>query len=65
MNGDEDRKKALARLYHLLDKHFDAEYLTLLAYDLGLEYDNLRGERKVNKARDLVDQMERNGRIPE
>ncbi|MCI0397800.1 MAG: ATP-binding protein [Chloroflexi bacterium] len=64
MNGEQDNQVATSsRLYRLLDQHFDREQLKLLAYDLGYDYDNLSGERKLNKAQDLVAQMERKGQL--
>jgi hypothetical protein len=54
----------LTHLRQLLTTHFDAEELRTLSLDLGVEYDNLRGEGRTNKARELVAYLERRGRIP-
>jgi hypothetical protein len=53
------------QLRQLLTDHFDAEELCTLCFDLGVDYDNLRGEGKTNKVRELVAYLERRGRIPE
>jgi len=37
-----------------MDQHFDAEELRTLCADLCVDYDNLQGEGKAAKARELV-----------
>jgi hypothetical protein len=53
------------RLRQLLMKHFNAEELRTLCFDLGEDYDDLPGEGKANKARELIGHLERCNRIPE
>ena len=54
-----------ATLHRLTDQHFDVEELRTLCHELGVDYDNLRGEGKTAKARELVRFMERHGRLSE
>jgi hypothetical protein len=58
------RQAYLTHLRQLLTTQFDAEELRTLSRALGVEYDNLRGEGRTNKARELVAYLERRGRIP-
>jgi hypothetical protein len=51
------------KLRELLTNHFDDEELRTLCFDLGIDYDDLRGEGKASKARELVTYLERRGRI--
>jgi hypothetical protein len=60
-NVELDRTK----LRQLLSTHFDEEELRTLCFDLGMSYDDLRGEGVPHKARELVAYLERRGRIPE
>lgn len=53
------------RLAQLIDETYDTEELQNLCFDLGLDYGNLRGERKASKARDLVSHMDKLGRLAE
>jgi hypothetical protein len=53
------------QLRQWLSAHFDEEELRTLCFDLGLSYDDLRGEGAPHKARELVAYLERRGRIPE
>jgi formylglycine-generating enzyme required for sulfatase activity len=55
----------LRRLRQLIDRHFDLEETRTLCFDLGLRYDGLRGEDKTAKVRELVDFMDRQGRLDE
>lgn len=55
----------LIKLRRLVASHFDLEELRTLCFDLGINYDDLRGEGNANKARELVAYFERRGRIPE
>ena len=61
------RKEVFERghLRRLLVEHFDIEDLRTLCFDLGEDYDSLRGEGKAGKARELVAYLERCGRISE
>jgi Effector-associated domain 7 len=44
-------------------EHFDDEELRTLCFDVGVDYDNLRGQGKEAKARELIDYMQRQGRL--
>jgi hypothetical protein len=55
----------LTTLHRLLTRHFDREDLHTLTFDLGIVYDDLRGEGRASKARELVLLMARQGRLPE
>ncbi|MCP4518188.1 MAG: hypothetical protein GY824_23525, partial [Delftia sp.] len=44
---------------------FDKEELLTLCFDLGVDYDDLRGEGKTNKARALITFLERRGQLAE
>lgn len=53
-----------ARLRLAIGRHFSLEEIRLLCHDLGVDYDNLRGETKDGKAAELVDFMARANRMP-
>ena len=55
----------LAELHKLLMEHFDQGELKTLCLYMGVDYDILNGEGKANKARELVQYLERRGRITE
>ena len=48
-----------------LVRYFDDEELRTLCYDLGVDYDDLRGEGKAAKARELVTFLDHRNRIAE
>jgi hypothetical protein len=52
----------LAQLYRLLDRHFNLNELRDLCFELRVDYDNLPGEIKAAKARELVAYFARPGR---
>lgn len=52
------------RLRRLLATRFSAAELRALCFDLGIDYENLRGEGKAEKAGALVDYLEDRERIP-
>jgi hypothetical protein len=54
-----------AALRRFLEAHFSDGELRDLCFDLQIEYDNLPGERKADKARELVTYAQRHGRAPE
>jgi len=58
------RRRYLTRLRQILVTHFEGELRTL-CFDLGVDYDDLRETGKANKARELVEYLERRNRIPE
>jgi Effector-associated domain 7 len=49
----------------MLDKHFNMEELRTLCFDLDVDFDNLRGEGKTGKARELVVFLDSHDRIHE
>ncbi|HEX6385577.1 MAG TPA: effector-associated domain EAD1-containing protein [Anaerolineae bacterium] len=53
------------QLRNILAEHFDEEDLRTLCFDLGVRYDDLGGRSNASNARELVDFMERNGRLAE
>jgi hypothetical protein len=57
--------RLLTRLRQILATRFDLGELRTLCFDLGIDYDDLPGEGKANKARELVACLDRHGRIPE
>lgn len=46
-----------------IEQYFNQSELRTFCYDLGVEYDNLRGETHSEKSRDFVDQMVSRGRF--
>lgn len=57
--------EALQALRQALDDHFGAGDLRDLAFDLAIEYDDLPGETRKHKARELVVYCYRRGRLEE
>jgi predicted NACHT family NTPase len=53
----------LTDLHALLTEYFNLEELRALCFDLGLDYDELRGEIKSAKARELITVMLRQSRL--
>jgi formylglycine-generating enzyme required for sulfatase activity len=49
----------------MINDSFNEEELRTLAFDLQVDYDSLPGQGKAAKARELVAEMSRSGRIPE
>ena len=56
-------RKLLAGLRQILVSRLDEGELRTLCFDLGVDYDNLPGEGKANKARELVIYLEHRNRI--
>jgi AAA+ ATPase superfamily predicted ATPase len=54
-----------AELHKSLISFFDTSELYSLCFDLGINYDDLPGEGKAQKARELILYLERHSRIPE
>jgi hypothetical protein len=50
-------------LQEKLENHFNENELRSLCFDLGVDYENLGGEGKVGKARELIGHQERRGDI--
>ena len=53
----------LTALHQLLIQHFDDSELQTLCFDLGVDYENLPGQTKADKARELVEYMQRRNRL--
>jgi tetratricopeptide (TPR) repeat protein len=49
----------LTNLHRFITEHFDLEELRTLCFDLGIEYDDLGGEGRSDKARELLRRMGR------
>ena len=58
-------REYLIRLRQTLTGRFDVGELRTLCFDLGLDYDDLPGEGRASKARELIRYLERRGRIPD
>ena len=56
--------EVLVSLRQILTERFNDDELRSLCFDLGVDYDNLGGEGKAGKARELVAYLERRGDIP-
>ena len=54
-----------SRLRQVLAERFDEGELRTLCFDLGIEYDDLPGKGRADKARELVAYLERRDRIPD
>ena len=57
--------ETLTALRDLLVRHFNLEELRTLCADVGVDYDNLGGEGKEARARELVKYLNRRGRLPQ
>ncbi len=57
------KDKRLLRLFGLLNKHFSASELQTLCFALGIDYQDLEGSTRIDKARELVRYCERHNRI--
>ncbi len=55
----------LADIRRLITERLDVEDIRTLCFDLGVDYDRLRGEGKGGKARELVALLHRQERLPE
>jgi hypothetical protein len=58
-----DREPFITQLFHILATRFDEGELRTLCFNLSLDYDDLPGEGKANKARELISFLERRDRI--
>ncbi len=56
-------RERMIRLRELLNQRLDLEELRTLGFDLGIEYDSLRGEGKTAKLRELLIYLERRNEI--
>jgi hypothetical protein len=55
----------LAKLHQLISQTFDKDDLHTLCFTLGLDYEELPGERKSTKVRELLQAVVKTGRLPE
>jgi hypothetical protein len=55
----------LTNLHRLLDQYFSLEEIRTLCFDLGVDYDSVRGEGKSARIRELILALGRNGRLAE
>lgn len=53
------------RLFELLTERCDEEEIRTFCFKLGLDYDDLRGDSKKSKARELIDYLSRRERLSE
>ncbi|MCA9948972.1 MAG: hypothetical protein KDE48_04965 [Anaerolineales bacterium] len=56
---------SIIRLRQVLSNYFNESELQDIAFDLGVDYENLPGRAKGDKARELIAYLERRGRISE
>lgn len=59
------QQEHLIKLHRILSTHFDENELRTLCFNLGVDYDDLPGKGKANKARELTGYSARHGRISE
>ena len=55
MEGELERREYLSRLRQILSYRFDVGELQTLCFELGVDYDDLPGSGKADKARELVE----------
>ena len=58
-------REHLIKLHQMLASHFNKGELKTLCFYLGIDYDDLPGEGKADKARELISYVERHGRVLE
>ncbi len=56
-------QRATVRLRQILVERFDDEELKTLSYDLGVDYEDLRGATSTSRARELVAYLERRNQL--
>lgn len=61
----QQREQAKIRLAQSIEKHFNTEEIYTLAFDLNVAMDQIPGDSRSMKARQLVDMMDRHGRMSE
>jgi len=60
-----DSAAYLTQLHQLIDQHFGLEDVRQLCFELGIKYDDLRGEGLSARVRELILLMGRTGRLPD
>jgi hypothetical protein len=63
--GGELGQQGSVQLFRLIDSHFNDSEVRDLCFELDVDYDNLSGDNKRDKARELVIWMRRYGRLEE
>jgi hypothetical protein len=63
LNRMQNETDYLAKLRYILTSHFNEPELRNLAFDLGVNYDALRGQGTADKARELVDYFRQRNQI--
>lgn len=58
-------RKHLVMLHRTLSTRFNESELRTLCFYLGIDYDDLPGDGKTDKARELIAYLERHDRMPE
>jgi len=53
------------KLRQTIVEYFNAGEMRTLCFDLGVDYDDLPGQGKANKARELISYLQRRDRLPE
>ncbi|NKQ37371.1 MAG: SAVED domain-containing protein [Chloroflexi bacterium] len=64
-SGSEQDHANIVALFEKIDRHFNDSELRDLCFQLKVDYEDLAGEGKRDKARELVTMMNRHGRLPE
>ena len=59
-----DSATYLTQLHRLLNQAFNLEEVRTLCFELGIEYDDLGGEGRSDRSRELIRLMARQGRLP-
>jgi hypothetical protein len=62
---DDASRRFMMELRSKLWDCYDAQELQTLCFDLGIDYDDLRGGAKQTKINSLINTLARNGRLPE
>lgn len=60
-----DQRQKLQRVRHFLTAHFNEEELRNLAFDLGVDYEDLAGTGKSAKVRELLLHLQKQNRLEE
>ena len=57
------KQHQLIELHKILSKQFDEGELRIFCFNLEVDYDDLPGEGKVNKARELIGYFDRRNQL--
>jgi Effector-associated domain 7 len=60
-----NNSRYLSTLHDNMDRYFSLEEIRTLCFDLGVDFDSVRGEGKSARIRELLIAMGRSGRLPE